>query len=187
MPAELEVAATTDIPTGEGRDTRGQRRSGRPRRFDAKLGLASLTIACGLVLIGFALLRAVTGDDVTKLPGAVESISPVPDAGQVPSQTALVVDLADVFAGELRLDGATSPTIDLAVLQTGQPDPGTQVDVPAGVVFDPGSNTLTVHPGEEVGFDEFGVGHHQVTVVYWKLVDGRGPAARSYQWAFNVV
>lgn len=184
VPADLEVAENTGSPTG---DDERSRRHGPPRRFDPRLAVASVAIAVGLVLVGLSLRYAVTGDEVTKLPDAIEAITPVPDAVQVPSQTEIVVDLADGYTGELRIDGVDYPTIDRRDLLATEPEPGTQVDVPAGVVFDPGSNTLTFHAGEEVGFDEFGVGNHQVSVIYWKIVDGPGPGGRSYHWTFNVV
>jgi hypothetical protein len=179
VPSELEVVETPGAVASDPRSS--------GRRFDPKLAVASLAIAVGLVLVGFALRRGVTGDDVTKLPAAIEAITPVPDAVQVPSQTEVVVDLADGYTGELRIDGTAYETLDRSELLAAEPDPGTQIDIPAGVVFDPGSNTLTFHAGDEVGFDEFGEGNHQVTVIYWKLVDGPGSGARSYHWTFNVV
>jgi hypothetical protein len=162
-------------------------RGPKKRPFDPKLAVASLAIASGLVLIGWGVMRSVTGDEVTKLPGAIESIDPVPDAVQVPSQTAIVVDLAEGYTGRLVIDGVAYETVARSGLLAAEPEPGTQVDVPAGVLFDDGNDTLTFSPGDEVGFDEFAEGNHQVQVIYWKLIDGEGPTARSYIWTFHVV
>ena len=63
--------------------------------------------------------------------------------------------------------------------------------MPAGTRFERGNFTLTFTPGDEVGFDEFSVGNHAVTVYYWKLedeVDGQPPSSvRLYNWTFNIV
>ena len=50
----------------------------RLQRLDRKLLLASLAIAVGVVLIAIGLLRSVSGDEVTQLPDAIESITPRP-------------------------------------------------------------------------------------------------------------
>lgn len=148
--------------------------------------VASLAIATGLVLIGFGIARSVTGDDVTKLPPAIESISPVPDAVQVPSQTQIVVDLNTGYVGRLAIDRVNYPTVNLADFGRQDVEPGAQVDIPPGVVFEPGNATLTFTLGEEIGLDEFDPGEHTVVVVYWKQLLGEN-TARSYTWTFNVV
>lgn len=160
--------------------------------FDWKLAVASLAIALGLAMIVFAISRSVTGDEVTKLPDQIESISPVPDAVQVPSQTNIVVDLVDGYAGELTIDGVTYPTQrPRAVVDTGEDvlPAGVQVDVREGVVYDPGSFTLTFTPGEDVGFDEWDAGNHIVSVLYWEERDGEvvDGTVRGYTWTFNIV
>lgn len=148
--------------------------------------VASLAIATGLVLIGFGIARSVTGDDVTKLPPAIESISPVPDAVQVPSQTQIVVDLNTGYVGRLAIDRVNYPTVNLADFGRQDVEPGAQVDIPPGVVFEPGNATLTFTLGEEIGLDEFDPGEHTVVVVYWRQLLGEN-TARSYTWTFNVV
>lgn len=163
--------------------------------IDIKLVIVSLVIAFGLVLIGYGVLSGVTGDDVTNLPAAIESIDPRPDAVQVPSQTTIVVDMEPGYTGRLVIDGVAYETYDpnrsVDAEVDDAPSPGEQVDVPAGVVYDAGRATLTFTPGEDVGFDEFRVGNHTVRVLFWKLedeVEGEPPSrVQSYNWAFNIV
>jgi hypothetical protein len=156
------------------------------RRLDRKLLAASLAIAVGLVLVGFALTQAVTGDDVTNLPDAIESITPAPDAVQVLRQTQVIVDLAEGHEGELTVDGVVLPTIRLDELASLDVEPGQQIEVPPGAVFEPGNATLTFTPGDGAPITEFAPGAHTVSVIYWKSVDGRG-TARTYSWTFTVI
>jgi hypothetical protein len=159
----------------------------RRRRFDVQLAIASLVIACGLALIVFGLLRSVTGDDVTKLPDAIESISPVPDAVQVPSQTDVFVDMDAGYGGRLEIDGVSFDTVDLDTLRTADIEPGAQVDVPAGVVvYDAGNATLRFTPARDTAIERFAEGNHTVRVEYWRLEQGPG-RAKSYTWTFHVV
>jgi hypothetical protein len=158
----------------------------RRGRFDRKLAVASLAIAIGLVLIGWAVVRGVTGDDVSQLPDAVERISPVPDAVQVLAQTQVVADLAEGFEGRLRIDDIDFPTQRMEDLTDDQVQPGEQVEIPPGVVFEPGNDTLTFTPGPGIEIERFDEGIHRATVLYWPVERGEG-AARSYSWTFNVV
>ena len=124
----------------------------RRRRPDPKLALASLAIAFGLVLIGYGLVRSVTGDEVTNLPSAIEAISPVPDAVQVPAQTEVLVDLEASYAGRLTIDGAALETVDISTLTNEGVEPGAQVDVPPGRVgVRPGQRHAPVHAGRGHG------------------------------------
>ena len=159
----------------------------RRRRPDPKLALASLAIAFGLVLIGYGLVRSVTGDEVTNLPSAIEAISPVPDAVQVPAQTEILVDLEATYAGRLTIDGVDFETVDISTLANEGVEPGAQVDVPAGrVVFDPGNATLRFTPAEGTAIERFAEGNHTVRVTYWPIE--LGPAhAKDYTWTFHVV
>ncbi len=123
---------------------------------------ASLAIAFGLVLIGFAVSRSVTGDEATDLPDAIESVSPVPDAVQVLQQTQVVVDLAEGYEGRLIIDDLALPTIRLDELASVDVAPGEQVEVPPGVVFEPGNGTLTFTPGDPSTIERFDPGSHTV-------------------------
>jgi hypothetical protein len=159
----------------------------RRRRPDVKLALASLAIAFGLVLIGYGLVRSVTGDEVTNLPSAIETISPVPDAVQVPAQTEILVDLAASYTGQLTIDGAALETVDISTLTNEGVEPGAQIDVPPGrVVFDPGNATLRFTPAEGTAIERFGEGNHTVRVTYWPIELGRAHA-KDYTWTFHVV
>ena len=156
------------------------------RRLDLRLLAASMAIAVGLVLIGVALSRSVTGDEAADLPDAIESIFPPPDAVQVLQQTQVVVDLAEGFEGRLIIDDLALATIRLDEVGSVDVAPGEQVDVPSGVVFEPGNGTLTFTPGDPATIERFDPGSHTVTVIYWRTVEGEG-AARSYTWSFNVI
>ncbi len=156
------------------------------RRIDRKLLWPSLAIAVGVVLIGFALARSVTGDDVTDLPSAIEEITPAPDAVQVLQQTQVVVDLAEGYEGRLIIDDIPLETVRLDDLGTLDVEPGEQVDVPPGVVFEPGNGTLTFTPSGDAPISSFDPGSHLVQVVYWPTVEGE-QRARSYTWAFTAI
>jgi hypothetical protein len=156
------------------------------RRIDRKLAVASLAIAVGLVLIGWAVLRGVTGDGSRQLPAAIEQVSPVPGAVQVLAQAQVVVDLAEGYEGQLRVDGVDFPTMRMEELTNDAVEPGEQVEIPPGVVFEPGNDTLTFTPGPGIGIESFDQGEHRVTVIYWPI-DRDDSATRSYSWTFNVV
>jgi hypothetical protein len=156
------------------------------RRVDLKLLAASMIVAVGVVLIVVAVSRSVTGDQVTDLPDAIESITPAPDAVQVLQQTQVIVDLAEGFEGRLIIDDVALATIRLDDLATVDVAPGEQVEVPPGVVFEPGNGTLTFTPGDESTIETFEPGSHIVTVIYWRTIEGEA-AARSYTWTFAVI
>lgn len=175
-------------PATQPADGRPSDVSSRPRRrIDVKLGLASVVIALGLTLIGFGLVRSVTGDDVTKLPDAIEAISPVPDAVQVPSQTEVLVDMEAGYEGRLVIDGVEFDTVDVSTLRRDDVEPGAQIDVPAGVVvYDSGNATLRFTPERDTAIERFGQGNHTVRVVYWPIEQGPGRSS-TYTWTFHVV
>jgi hypothetical protein len=155
------------------------------RRLDVKLLAASLAIAVGLVLIGFALLRADLGGE-DDFPSAIQNVSPVPDAVQVLTQTQVIVDLAEGYEGRLMIDGTELDTVRLDELGNANAEPGTQVDVPPGVVFEPGNGTLTFTPGEGAPIERFADGTHTATVFFWRSEEGPA-AARSFTWTFAAV
>jgi hypothetical protein len=157
------------------------------RPFDWKLWIASLPIAVGVLLIAYGVNTAITGDDVAKLPNQIESISPVPDAVQVLAQTNIVVDLEEGYEGRLTIDDVEFETQRLEDFnQSNNADPGTQIDIPAGVLFEGGNNTLTFTPGPDIAITKFTEGNHTVRVVYWRTLVGE-QEARSYTWTFNVI
>jgi hypothetical protein len=156
------------------------------RRVDPKLLAASVAIALGIVLIGVALVRSVTGDEAADLPGAVEAVMPVPSAVQVPQQSQVVVDLEAGYEGRLIVDDVALDTVRLDELAAVDVEPGEQVDVPPGAVFEPGNATLTYTPAEGAPVERFAPGNHIVTVIYWR--SEQGPSrARSFNWSFTAV
>lgn len=157
----------------------------RGRPVDVKLLFASFAIAVGVVLIGVALLQAESGAD-DDYPSAIESVSPVPGAVQVLTQTQVIVDLADGYEGRLVIDGTELDTIRLDEVGAADIEPGAQVDVPPGVVFEPGNATLTFTPGEGAPIERFEPGNHTVSVIFWRTDEGPG-AARSYGWSFEAI
>jgi hypothetical protein len=159
---------------------------GERRRIDRKLLLASIAIALGIVLIGVALVRSVTGDEAADLPSAIESVIPVPSAVQVPQQSQVIVDLETGYEGRLIVDDVALDTVRLDDLAAIDVEPGEQVDVPPGAVFEPGNGTLTYTPAEGAPVERLAPGNHVVTVIYW--LSEEGPSrARSYSWSFTAV
>jgi hypothetical protein len=178
--SDLVTTAPLDAPITDGR---------RPpwyRRLDPKLLVASAAIALGLVLIGFALTTAVTGNEAAHLPAAVEELTPAFDAIQVPQQTTVIADLADGYEGRMIVDGIEIPTIRQDQIGNIDVEPGEQVTVPPGAIYEPGNATLSFTPGDGQAIDNFDAGRHTVTVIYWKTLDGPG-SARSYTWSFTTV
>ena len=148
--------------------------------------MASLAIAVGLVLVGYALVRSVTGDEAADLPEAIETVTPVPSAIQVPQQSQVVVDLDAGFEGRLIVDDVALATVRLDELGSIDVEPGEQVDVPPGAIFEPGNATLTFTPGEGAAIERFAPGDHTATVIYWRAIEGP-ERARSYTWTFSAV
>ena len=161
-------------------------RRDRRRRVDPKLLAASIAIAVGIVLIGVALVRSVTGDEAADLPGAIETVLPVPSAVQVPQQSQVVVDLESGYEGRLVIDDVALDTVRLDELGSIDVEPGEQVDVPPGAVFEPGNATLTYTPAEGAPVERFAPGNHVVTVIFWLAEEGPS-RARSYSWSFTAV
>jgi hypothetical protein len=156
------------------------------QRLDKKLLLASLFIAIGLVLIGFAVSRAVTGNEAAHLPAAIEEITPAFDAIQVPQQSTVIADLAAGYEGRLVIDGVALPTIRADEVGSQDVQPGEQVKIPPGVRYEPGNATLSFTPGDNQAIKNFDAGSHTVVVIYWKTIEGER-TARSYTWSFTTV
>jgi len=188
-PSSTDDRTPVPVPSDEivGRTDDGPQepQPGRRRRIDVKLLAASLAIAVGLVLIGFALLRADLSNE-RDLPSAIETVSPVPDAVQVLSQTQVIVDLADGYEGRMIIDRTELDTIRLDEIGNANAEPGTQVDVPPGVIYEPGNGTLTFTPGDGAPIERFGDGPHTATVLFWRIEEGPG-AARSFSWTFETI
>lgn len=154
------------------------------RRPQLKLLVASLIIAASLVAIGIGVSIAVTGPDRQGLPAAIEEISPLRAASQVPAQTQLFVDLQSGFTGVLVIDGLELSSVNINEVNS-QATPGREVKLPPVTIFEPGNATLTFDPSPQSAITEFSQGEHIVKVIFWKLIEGRG-SARSYTWSFIV-
>jgi hypothetical protein len=185
--------ATADLVPVDPVDQVPDRRDDRPgstpgrRSFDWKLWIASLPIAVGVLLIAYGVSVSITGDEATKLPEQIESIAPVPDAVQVLAQTNIVVDLEEGYEGRLTIDDVEFPTQRLEDFnRSNNAAPGTQIDIPAGVLFEGGNDTLTFTPGPDIAITKFTEGNHTVRVVFWRASVGE-QEARSYSWSFNVI
>jgi len=153
---------------------------------DRKLLLASLVIAVGLVMIGFALVTSISGDEAADLPPAVERVTPSVDAVQVLQQTQIIVDLAEGYEGRLVIDDVALDTIRLDEIGDVDVQPGEQIDLPPGAVFEPGNDTLTFTPGENAPVDRFAPGVHRVEVTYWQTVEGPS-RGRTFSWTFEAI
>lgn len=185
---DLPTATTDDLPMtadGPAPDT-----PHRPkRRIDRGLLIASLVIACGLVLVIFGLTTALTGDDGIDRPEAVESVQPVENAVQVLQQERVVVDLLPGYEARLVIDGIELPTTIIGQSDVDpfeQPEPGQQVELPTTAVFDPGNAVISFQPVEGALIESFSEGLHEARVIFWRIEDGP-EQARSYRWEFNVI
>jgi hypothetical protein len=160
------------------------------RRIDRKLLLASLIIAAGLVMVVAGVRASVTGKEQQNLPAEIESIDPVKDATQVPQQSNVFVDLVSGYEAVLVIDEIELPNVSLDDIGASDnsvvPQPGQQLVLPPGAVFEPGNVTLTFTPGAAQAITKFESGQHTVTVIYWKRDEGRN-RSRTFTWNFYVV
>jgi hypothetical protein len=157
----------------------------RRRRFDKRLLICSLLIACGIVIAVIGVQSSVTGKAAQGLPAAIESVDPVNESQAVPFQTAIFVDLVSGYTGELIVDGVTIQTVDLSDLGVVSPQPGQQVTLPKVTIYEPGNATLTFQPTKGAAVESLEQGTHAVTVRYWKLTEGR-QFSHVYSWTFSV-
>jgi hypothetical protein len=177
-----EIASDQPAPTASA-PTR------RRRKIDRGLLVASLVIACGVMLIAFGLTTALTGNDGIERPEAIESVQPVENAVQVLQQERVVVDLQAGYEARLVIDGIELPTAVIGQADVDpdqQPAPGQQIDLPTTAVFDPGNAVVSFQPVEGALIESFEEGVHEVEVIFWRIEDGPDQA-RSYRWEFNVI
>ena len=163
--------------------------SKKRRKLDPGLLIASFVIACGLVLVGFGLTVAVTGDDGVNRPDTIESVQPVENAVQVLQQERVVVNLEAGYEARLVIDGIELPTTPLGqgdIDPNQQAEPGQQIELPLTAVFDPGNAVISFQPVDGAPIESFSQGLHDATVIYWKIEDGP-QKGRSYRWSFTVV
>ncbi len=163
--------------------------AGPRRRLDRGLLVASLVIACGVILVVFGLTTALTGNDGIDRPEAIESLQPVENAVQVLQQERVVVNLQSGYEARLVIDGIELPTTIIGqtdVDPASQPDPGQQVDLPTTAVFDPGNAVISFQPVEGALIESWTEGIHEVRIIFWRIEDGPEQAL-SYRWEFNVI
>ncbi|MGB0113606.1 MAG: hypothetical protein WBP59_10330 [Ilumatobacteraceae bacterium] len=158
------------------------------RRFDRGLFLASLAIACGIVLIIWGLTVAVTGSDGIDRPDAIESVQPVENAVQVLQQERVVVDLEAGYGASLIIDGIELPTTVIGQADV-DPDqqaaPGQQIDLPTSAVYDPGNAVISFQPVDGALIESFTQGRHSARVIFWPVEEPEKKL--SYRWEFDVV
>lgn len=186
---EITDSRADRIPDRAGGDDGASETGGRRRRVDRGLLAASFVIACGIVLIVFGVLVAVTGDEGIDRPEAIESVQPVEDAIQVLQQERIIVDLQAGYEARLILDGVELPTTVIGQVDVDPSEaaePGQQVDLPPTAVFDPGNAVISFQPVEGAPIETLEVGTHEATVVFWRTIDGPDQA-RSYSWSFEVI
>ncbi len=150
--------------------------------------IACFVIACGVVLIGWGMTAAITGDDGVDRPDEIENLSPVENAKQAFQQEQVVVDLEFGYEAVLVIDGIELPTERLGEFGGDlSPDSaGQQISTPPTAIFDPGNAILSFRPTEGAPIESFEPGRHQAQVIFWKTDEGR-KSASSYRWSFNVV
>ena len=158
----------------------------RRRRPNRELLLISIAAGAGLFLVIAGFLSATTGRDLLDYPEAIIDISPAPNDRQVLSQTEISVDLQDGYEAVIVLDGIEIPTSRLEDVAGGLPEPGQQIDLPPTAIYDQGNSLIRFEPRDGAVIESYSVGRHQVTVIFWKIEDGRN-TARSYSWSFEVL
>jgi hypothetical protein len=158
----------------------------RRRRPNRELLLISAAAGVGLFLVIAGFLSATTGRDLLDYPEAIIDISPAPNDRQVLSQTEISVDLQDGYEAVIVLDGIEIPTSRLEDIAGGLPEPGQQIDLPPTAIYDQGNSLIRFEPRDGAVIESYSVGRHQVTVIFWKIEDGRN-TARSYSWSFEVL
>ena len=132
-------------------------------------------------------LSASRATTAPSLPDAIERVEPVPGgrAGTQPDRACSSIWLratpacsSSTASRSRRSTSRRSPTIRI--------EPGQQVTIPPGAVYEPGNATLTFIPSAGAPIEQFLDGEHEVTVRYW-LLEETEQRARSYTWTFNVV
>ena len=164
----------------------GENESVKRRRIKLETFLVSAGIALGLILIIMGFGAATTGRESLGYPDAITNVSPAPNDRQVLSTTEISVDLEDGYRARLTLDGVEIPTNDLEDVAGRVPEPGQQVEIPPTAIYDQGNSLIRFQPAEGAVVERYGTGVHNVTVTYWKIVDGE-ETARSFSWKFEVL
>lgn len=158
----------------------------RRRRPSIEMLLISTGLALGLMMIILGLMSATTGRDALGYPDQIVGVSPAPNDRQVLSQTEISVDLIDGYEAELILDGISIPTTRLEDASPQDVKPGQQIELPKTAIYDQGNSLIRFEPTEGAAVEKYDVGVHRVTVLFWKIEEGRN-TARSFSWSFEVL
>jgi hypothetical protein len=156
----------------------------RTRREIIEMVLVSLGFATGIMLIVWGVSGSVTGREALGIPDEIERVSPAPNDSQVLSRTEIFVDLAAGLEAELIVNGVTLETSRLGEVEGLAP--GAQVDLPPTAIYDPGNFSIRFQPQEGAAIEEWELGVHNVTVVYWEIEKGRASSS-SFSWSFEVL
>ncbi len=179
--AQKTESAVTHVES----DTRTSAR-GRRRRPSIEMVLISAGLAIGLMMVILGLMSATTGRDALGYPDEIIEVSPAPNDRQVLSQTEISVDLIDGYEAEIILDDITIPTTRLEDASPQDVKPGQQIELPKTAIYDQGNSLIRFEPTEGAAVERYDVGVHRVTVLFWKIEEGR-TTARSFSWSFEVL
>lgn len=183
--ADETARETTGADTHVESDTRTSAR-GRRRRPSIEMVLISAGLAIGLMMVILGLMSATTGRDALGYPDEIIEVSPAPNDRQVLSQTEISVDLIDGYEAEIILDDITIPTTRLEDASPQDVKPGQQIELPKTAIYDQGNSLIRFEPTEGAAVERYDVGVHRVTVLFWKIEEGRN-TARSFSWSFEVL
>jgi hypothetical protein len=155
------------------------------RRIDKQLLIVSLGVAVGLVLIGWGFNSATTGRAALNIPKVIERMTPGP-GDQVVLQAQIIVDFIPGYEARLNIDGIDIPTTRLDELSSNAapPKPGSQLDIPATAIYDPGNAVISFQPQKGAVIESLTQGVHSAVVTYWKAVDGESKS-QTFSWHFQ--
>ena len=156
------------------------------RRIKLETVLISLGILVGVIFVLYGLNSGTTGREALGYPAEIVDISPAPNDRQVLSQTEISVNLQDGFEAVLVLDGIEIPTTRLEDFVPVAAKPGQQIELPPTAIYDQGNSLIRFEPTSGAVIEKYTVGVHKVKCIFWKIEEGR-PAARSYEWSFEVL
>lgn len=138
--------------------------------------LRRLVIALALVLVGvlgYLMVQSGEGRESDTGDGtAIASYQPAP-GGRVLRQSEVGVVLDDGYDGRLTINGVAIPEEEMV----GAVDPTSpEYDAEAGVRPNT-KNVVKYQPGPGKALTEYGTGTLEITVRYWRLVDGESASA----------
>jgi hypothetical protein len=184
--ADADLSTSVDGSNVEGANASPSTAVRRRRRPSIEMVLISAGLALGLMMVVLGFMSATTGRDALGYPDQIVGVSPAPNDRQVLSQTEISVDLIDGYEAELILDGISIPTTRLEDAAPQDVKPGQQIELPKTAIYDQGNSLIRFEPTEGAAVEKYDVGVHKVTVLFWKIEEGRN-TARSFSWSFEVL